>query len=105
MFFNVDEQFSRTQVYGLKSLPQNPNQYVPQEIEPHVIFRTRTIGFDNIHRNIMSTVIMEMNQRPFCRYLKMKFPYYDNFVVILVRYPNVVKTPMEHTQQVVYQCF
>lgn len=97
MFFSVDDQFSYAEVYGLKN-----NQ--PQLIDPHLIFRTRTIGFDNIHRNILGEVLSPYQQQPFCRYLKMKFPDFDSFLVTAVMYPSVTKTPFRRLQQVVYEC-
>ena len=97
MFFHVDSQFSHAEVYGIKDRQA-------QLIDPHLIFRTRTIGFDNIHRNILSEG-MSLHQRPsFCRYLKIKFPEFENFVVTGVVYPSVTKTPLRRIVQVVYEC-
>ncbi len=76
----------------------------PQLIDPHLIFRTRTIGFDNIYRNILSEVFVPYQERSFCRYLKMKFPNFDDFLVTAVIYPSVTKTPLLRMQQVVYEC-
>ena len=97
MFFNVDDQFSYAEVYGVKN-------HQPQLIDPHLIFRTRTIGFDNIHRNVLSEVCAPYQQQPFCRYLKMKFPGFDNFFVTVVIYPSVTKAPLRRIVQVVYEC-
>jgi len=97
MFFNVNDQFSHAEVYGMKD-------HQPQLIDPHLIFRTRTIGFDNIYRNILSEVFVPYQERSFCRYLKMKFPNFDDFLVTAVIYPSVTKTPLLRVQQVVYEC-
>lgn len=97
MFFNVDDQFSYAEIYGMKN-----NQ--PWLIDPHLIFRTRPIGFDNIHRNVLIEALFANQQQPFCRYLKMKFPDFDNFLVTAVIYPSVAKTPLRRVQQVVYEC-
>ena len=97
MFFNVDEQFAYAEVYGVKN-----NQ--PQLIDPHLIFRTRTIGFDNIHRNVLSTVLSPEEEKPFCRYLRWRFADFDRFLVMVVVYPSVVKTPMRRIQRVEYEC-
>ena len=97
MFFNVGDEFSYGEVYGLKDRQ-------PQLIDPHLIFRTRTFGFDNIHRNVLSEAFVPYQQQPFCRYLRMKFPDFDNFVVTAVIYPSVVKTPSRRIVQVAYEC-
>ena len=97
MFFNVDDQFSYAEVYGVKN-------HQPQLIDPHLIFRTRTIGFDNIHRNVLIEVCVPYQQQPFCRYLKMKFSDFDNFLVTTVIYPSVIKSPLRRIVQVVYEC-
>ena len=97
MFFNVGDEFSYGEVYGLKDRQ-------PQLIDPHLIFRTRTIGFDNIHRNILVEALSAHQQQSFCRYLKIKFPDFDNFLVTAVIYPSVVKAPLRRIQQVIYEC-
>ena len=97
MFFNVDDQFSYAEVYGVKD-------HQPQLIDPHLIFRTRPIGFDNIHRNVLSEVFVSYQRQPFCRYLKMKFPDFDHFLVTAVIYPSVAKAPLRRIVQVVYEC-
>ena len=97
MFFNVDDAFGYAEIYGVKDGQ-------PQPIDAHQIFRTRAIGYDNIHRNVLLEVLSENEREPFCRYLKRRFPYFDNFLVTAVHYPSVVKTPMLRQQQVAYQC-
>ena len=97
MFFNVNDQFSYAAVYGVK------NQ-IPQPIDPHLIFRTRTIMFDNIHRNILSEVLYPQQKEPFCRYLKGRFPNFDSFFVTAIGYPSVVKKPFERVEQIIYEC-
>src|SRR6185295_8127850 len=49
MFYNVGDNYGYVQVYGIKDKKIQP-------IDAHDIFRTRTIGFDNIHRDILSSV-------------------------------------------------
>jgi len=97
MFFNVDDQFAHTEVYGVKN-----NE--PQLIDPHLIFRTRTIGFDNIHRNVLSEVLSTQEEKPFCRYLRWRFTDFDRFLVTVVVYPSVIKEPFHRVQQLVYEC-
>ncbi len=97
MFFNVDDNFGYVEVYGIKGKE-------PQPIDPHDIFRTRTFGFDNIHRNILSSVADPSAGRSFCKFLRYRFPYFDRFAVSVVYYPSITKQPYERYQEVKYQC-
>ena len=97
MFYNVDDQYSTVEVYGLKAKQWHP-------IDPHDIFRTRTIGFDNIHRNILSVVAVPGMEKSFCRFLQYRFPHFDNFAVALVYYPSLTARPPERWTKVQYQC-
>ena len=97
MFFNVGEDTGCAEVYGV-----NAEGY--QLIDPHEILATRTIGFDNIHRNVLSTVLSNDLQGPFCQFLQRKFSEFDNFFVTAVYYPSVIKTPHKRLQRVMYQC-
>ena len=97
MFFNVGDSTAYVEVYGVKN-----NESFP--LDPHDIFRTRTIGFDNIHRNILSSVGSLDQARPFCRYLRFRYPYFDKFVVTTIYYPSPTKEPYKRIQQAQYQC-
>jgi len=97
MFFNVNDSFSYVEVYGVKN-------EIPQLIDPHDIFRTRTIMFDNIHRNILSTVSRKEQGPAFCRFLRWRFPYFDKFLVSSVYHPDIIESPYKRSQQVRYQC-
>ncbi len=97
MFFNVDQAYGYVEVYGIKDGQT-------QIIDPHQILQTRAIGYDNIHRNALITVLSREMARPFCGYLKRKFPYFEGFVVTYVNYPRVVDRPFERTQQAAYEC-
>ncbi len=97
MFFNVDESFGLAEVYGVK-------EGRTQLIDPHQILTTRAIGYDNIHRNALSTVLSRDVNHDFCAFLKRKFPYFDGFLVTYVQYPSVVKQPFDRRQAVAYEC-
>ena len=97
MFYNVNETCGFTEVYGVKNGQ-------PIFIDPHKIFETKAIGYDNIHRNVLSTVLMRPYHRHFCNFLKRKFPGFDEFLVTAVEYPSVVKAPKQKLYQVVYIC-
>ncbi len=101
MFFNVDDQFGHAEVYGVTD--GDALRVVP--IDPHEILPTRFIGFDNVKRNVLSSVLHRHMKEPFCRYLNRKFPDFDRFLVTAVHYPSVTKTPHERYQSVVYQCY
>ena len=97
MFFNVDDSYSYVEVYGKKG-------EVLQLIDPHDVLRTRTIGFDNIHRNVLSAVYSRELAGPFCRFLKRRLPYYEDFIIVAVEYPSVSKEPGRRLQQSLYRC-
>src|SRR3989338_2699266 len=97
MFFNVDDTYSHVEVYGKMGESVH-------SIDPHDIFRTRTFGFDNIHRNILSNVGSGDHAAAFCRYLSWRLPSYEDFVVMAVYYPSLVKEPYRRRQEVLYRC-
>lgn len=97
MFFRVDDDFSYVEVYGKKG------EQI-ELIDPHDIFRTRTIGFDNIHRNILSSVAARDSAKSFCPFLKYRFPYFDSFFVTYVYYPSITKEPGKRLEEVLYTC-
>jgi hypothetical protein len=97
MFYEVDDSDGFLEFYGVKGEDI-------QRIDPHNIIQVRTIGYDNIHRNILSQVA-DPNLRPaFCRYLQRKFNYFDSFVITAVHYPSLSKNPHYRMQKVMYQC-
>jgi hypothetical protein len=97
MFYKVTGGFGYVEVYGQTGRELNL-------IDPHDIFRTRTIGFDNIRRNILSTVADQRQGRAFCRFLKFRFPNYEKFHVASVYYPSPASEPQRRLSKVVYQC-
>lgn len=97
MFLNVDETYSHVEVHG----KTGGNVYL---IDPHDVFRTRTFGFDNIHRNVLSGVGSRESAAAFCQYLAWRLPSYEDFVVTAVYYPSVVKEPYRRRQELLYWC-
>lgn len=97
MFFNVEDTYSHVEVYG----KMGDSVHL---IDPHDIFRTRTFGFDNIHRNVLSSVGSRQNAAVFCQYLAWRLPSYEDFVITSVYYPSVVKEPYKRWQEVLYRC-
>ncbi len=97
MFWNIDDQFSCVEVFGEKDGTE-------QLVDPHDIFRTRTIGYDNIQRGILGTATYPDNYRRFCNFLFFRFPYFDKFTVTLVNYPEMSELPYKARRAVLYQC-
>ncbi len=97
MFFNVDETYGLAEVYGIK------NNH-PQLIDPHNIFKTKAIGYDNIHRNVLSEVLSVGHKERFCSFLERKFPEFETFLIAGVYYPSVIKAPGKKLYQVMYTC-
>lgn len=97
MFYEVTRQSGNVEVYGVKNS-------VPQLIDPHDIFRTRTFGFDNVHRGIMSVAADEKNKTRFCGFLRKRFPYFDQYVITYDYYPDITKERHQKWQTVLYQC-
>ncbi|MBI4062951.1 MAG: hypothetical protein HY401_01460 [Elusimicrobia bacterium] len=97
MFFRVEDSYGTAEVYGLKG-------QTGFFIDPHRVFETRWLGYDNIHRNVMVSVLNANRGPDFCRYLKRKFPEYENFAVIQAAWPSVSKAPEDKRTGLVYQC-
>ena len=97
MFFNVDRGYGFAEVYGV-------NHGVAARIEPHRIFSTRAVGYDNIHRNVLVGVLDGGRAKDFCPYVRRKFPGYETFIVVYGNYPDVVATPDQVVRRVAYQC-
>ena len=99
MFYEVDNSWSTAEVYGRKKIGE------PEFIDPHRIFETRFVGFDNIHRNIMVNALDGRRTADFCGFLKRKFPEYDAFIVFLAGYPELVpKGGRQKMYRPLYKC-
>ena len=97
MFFHVGDDYGFAEVYGVK-------EGVTYFIDPHQILLTRDIGYDNVHRNVLSTVLSAEASRNFCQFLERKFPTFDNFLIVANEYPSVTKEPFKKLQQIMYKC-
>lgn len=95
MFFNVDDRFGLIEVYGLKKGMMYP-------FDPHQIFETRFIGFDNMHRGVLGAA--KDHPDAFCRFMERKFPHFDDFAVTIVSYPSLIKQPHTIIRYQLYQC-
>ena len=97
MFFNIDASYGFAQVYGIRDGQ-------PVELDPHDIFETRALGYDNIHRNMLVGVLSRHDAPAFCRYLTRKFPTYESFAVVYAQYPDLIETPDRILYQLAYRC-
>ena len=97
MFFNVEESYGYAEVHGVKDGRT-------QLLDPHQILQTRAIGYDNINRNALITVLEEGMSKAFCAYLHRKFPYFERFIVAYAHYPSVTERPFEQLQALAYEC-
>ena len=97
MFYRVDNSYGFAEVYGLHGSQ-------PITLDPHDIFETRAVGYDNIHRNVLVGVLYQDRAPSFCRYLRRRFPAYDAFAVVYRQYPDLINTPERILSQVAYRC-
>ncbi len=94
--FRVDEAEVRAEVYGIKNGR-------PELIDPHRIFQNRWLGYDNIRRNVLISVLDAYSAPRFCRFLKRKFPEYDEFAVAEAIYPSNIRYPGKKVLQAAYR--
>jgi hypothetical protein len=97
MFYHVDPSYGYVCVFGYKE-----NQ--SYEIDPHEIFRVRTIGYDNVHRGVIASAASRHNQSAFCDQLHRRFKEMDSFRVVSTYYPNFVTGPYEQYHEILYSC-
>lgn len=97
MFYRVDASAGRAEVYGLRDAR-------PEPIDPHRIFATRWLGYDNIRRNILISVLHPSRAPAFCAYLRRKFPEYEAFAVAEVWIPLVLEKPHQERRALSYPC-
>ena len=97
MFYNVEDNYGLAEIYKMK------NGH-PELIDPHKIFETKTVFYDNIRRNLLLGVLSPYNKNRFCHFLEQKFPDAEGFLVTEAYYPSVIKTPKKKLNRVEYAC-
>ncbi len=97
MFYNVDASYGSAEVYGIKNGQ-------PALIDPHRIFATRFVWYDNIRRNVLIGVLSAPYGSAFCHYLRRKFPEYEEFAVVYAQRSDVVHAPDHVARKVIYRC-
>ena len=98
MFYSIEDYTGAAEVWGIKG-------DTIENIDPHKIYATRWVGYDNIHRGILTHALNPYGGRNFCGYLRRKFPQYDNFAIVQVYYPSVSKEAGKKYYKVVYKCY
>ena len=107
MFYTVDASYGFADVYGVNSAPGRRGgvkDRTPAKLDPHQIFRTQAVGYDNIRRNVLVGVLDGYSAPSFCRYLRRKFPQYDDFAVVEAAYPDVIRAPTQVMGRIAYEC-
>ncbi len=97
MFFNIEPTYGFAEVYALEGRQ-------PTKLDPHDIFATWALGYDNIHRNVLIGVLSRDAAPSFCRYLTRKFAPTTAFAVVYSLYPDVITQPDQTLSQVAYTC-
>jgi hypothetical protein len=97
MFYRVDDSDGRAEVWGRRGGSE-------ELIDPHRIFATRWLGYDNIRRNVLITALEPPYAPAFCRYLRRKFPQYEGFAVKEAITPSVSRARDAVLRQTAYRC-
>ncbi len=97
MFYNIDATYGFADVYGSRH-----GQSV--KLDPHAILPTLAVGYDNIHRNVLVSVLNQYDAPAFCGYLHRKFPEYETFTVLYGEYPDLIRSPDRVVYRVAYRC-
>ena len=97
MFYHLDRSYGFAEVYGLAAGQ-------PFLIDPHAIFETRFVWYDNIRRNVLLSALSPESAPSFCRYLHRKFPQFEAFAVMEGGYPDLIGHPDQRGYQTAYQC-
>ena len=101
MFFRVGEDDARAEVYGIKKKGKLEDL---EPIDPHRIFKTRWLGYDNIRRNVLVASLDQGRARDFCAFLRRKFPEYQDFAVFEAITPSVLDKPRKTLYRLAYKC-
>jgi hypothetical protein len=97
MFFNIDRSYGFAEVYAIRGSTN-------RKLDPHDIFETKAVGYDNVHRNMLVGVLYRDRSADFCQYLRRKFPGHDAFAVVYAQYPDFIAAPDRIQRQVAYRC-
>lgn len=98
MFYQVSDSAGGMEIYGV-------DKGTTTLIDPHRVFATRYVLFDNIRRGMLFSAGEGGRQVPFCNFLRRKFPEYPDFAVAQYQYPSLTgEKPPKRLQGVLYTC-
>lgn len=96
MFYEVGDTAGGLEIYGVSNATTTL-------IDPHRVFATRYVGFDNIRRGMLWSAAGR--QWEFCNFLRRKFPEYPDFSVVQYQYQDLGSgKPPERQQAPLYGC-
>jgi len=97
MFYTIDNSYGHIRIVGVKV---GQNIY----IDPHEIFRVRTIGYDNIHRGIIGVAADQRKAPAFCHQLRKRFDDVEYFKIYYQYVPDFTENPYEQYERLIYTC-
>lgn len=98
MFYQVGDSAGGMEIYGV-------DKGTTTLIDPHRVFATRYVLFDNIRRGMLFQAGEAGRQVPFCNYLRRKFPEFPDFAVAQYQYPSLTaERPLQRLRGVLYTC-
>ena len=97
MFYQVGRAYGFAEVYGMRGDHHTL-------LDAHDIFPITNVGYDNIRRNVLVSVLYADRQPSFCRFLERKFPHYEAFAIVYAQYPDLIDTPDRVLRQIAYRC-
>lgn len=98
MFYRVDNSSGGMEIYGVR-------KGTTTLIDPHRVFSTRYVLFDNIRRGMMFSAAEPARRWAFCNFLRRKFPEFEDFAVTQYQYQDLAGAkPPQRLQGVLYQC-
>jgi hypothetical protein len=89
MFYQIEPAYGFAEVYGLRGTSR-------ERIDPHAIFSTRAVGYDNIHRNVLVGVLSPsaVATPEQCRQAKQRRPREYDMAVLLGLCRNPADEPV-----------
>jgi len=97
MFFRVTPSYGNVEIIAI----DGQRSY---RLDPHQVLLTRDIMYDNVYRGVLGSFAENRNAPQTCRYLKRRFPEFDNFIVRYHYYRNVVDSPYKYDVIPQFQC-
>ncbi|GEM_PF-978650 len=97
MFYDVGDAFGYHKVFGIKG-----GQIF--ELDPHQIYLSRTLFYDNVHRGVLGDIADPGNIPLFCRVMHRRMPEFDDFAVVFRVYPSLMESRYQYRDGLRYRC-